>query len=329
VRHLRDPQRLYNYWRTSAAEMVALAPKAPFMATPQQIGPFKAMWDQANRKPLPYLLYNVDEDAPNAMPSRATSPEPPNSMWQEAGVAEEDMKGVTGIYDASLGAQGNETSGRAILARQREGDIGTFLYVDNLRHAIERVGVTLLDMLPRVYDAERTIQVMEENGETRPFRINETMPDGSERNALSTGAYEVRVSTGPSYRSKQEETSQMMLELMQRVPGIANVAADILVKNLDFPGADEVAERLAQAIQGPQQQEPDPMQQQAAQAQLAKLVADVRKAEASAAKDMAAAQKTSAEVGHTAAETQHTAAETEGQTLENLARRIALRRGEI
>jgi len=327
VRPMRDPQRLYNYWRTSAAEMVALAPKAPFMATPSQIGPFKSMWDQANRKPLPYLLYNADEDAPNAMPTRATAPEPPSSMWQEAGVAEDDMKGVTGIYDASLGAQGNETSGRAILARQQEGDIGTFLYIDNLRHAVERVGVTILDMLPRVYDSERTIQVMEENGDTKPYRINETMPDGTERNALSTGAFEVRVSTGPSYRSKQEETAQMMIELIRSMPSIANVAGDILVKSLDFPGSDEVAERLEQAIQGPQ--EPDPMQQQAAQIELRKLLSEAMKNEAAAAKGMADAQKTSAETGHTSAETQQTAAETEGQALDNLAKLIAIRMGQV
>lgn len=323
VRALRDPQRLYNYWRTSAAEMVALAPKAPFLATPQQIGPFKAMWDAANRSPTPYLLYQVDPDAPNAFPSRATAPEPPNAMWQEAGTANEDMKGVTGIYDASLGAQGNESSGRAILARQREGDIGTFLYIDNLRHAVERVGVTILDMLPRVYDTERTVQVMEDNGDTRPYEINQTMPDGTERHSLSTGAYEVRVSTGPSYRSKQEETAEMMLQLMQALPAVGALAGDLLVRNMDFPGSDAIAERLEMAMQGPQQ---DPAAQQAAQAQaeamMRKMMADTAKAEASAIKDTASARKSEAE-------TVHTAAETEGQALENLARLAALRGGMV
>ena len=329
VRFTRDPQRLYNYWRTSAAEMVALAPKAPFMATATQIGPFKQMWDQANKKPLPYLLFQPDPDAPNAMPQRATAPEPPAAMWQEASVASDDMKGVTGIYDAALGAEGNETSGRAIMARQREGDVGTFLYVDNLRHAVERVGVTLLDMLPRIYDTERSVQVMEEDGSTRPFTINQTMPDGTVRNDLSTGVYEVKVSTGPTFQSKQEETSQAILELAKVFPPIMQIAGDILVKNLDFPRADEIAARMEQAMQGAQGGNPQQMQAaqmqmqmqaQAQQAQMAELMAKVEKLAAETDKVRAETAKIIGEVQAGPADMRFRMVEAEGKALDNAAK---------
>jgi hypothetical protein len=294
VRFARDPQRLYNYWRTAAAEMVALAPKAPFMATAAQIGPYKAMWDAANRTPSPYLLYQPDPDAATAMPSRATQIEPPAAMWQEAAVARDDMKAATGIYDASLGAQGNETSGRAIMARQREGDIGSFIYVDNLGTAIEHVGRVLLDMVPRVYDAERVVTILGDDGEARPVLVNVVQSDGSVINDLTVGRYDMKLGTGPSYESKRAETAGAMLQLVEAFPQIMAVGGDILVSNLDFPRADELAERLQAAMQ-PQQASappPDPA------------------SEAKALKDFASAAKTQAE--------------TQGIALDNLAKRFGL-----
>lgn len=294
VRFARDPQRLYNYWRTAAAEMVALAPKAPFLATATQIGPFKQMWDAANKSPTPYLLYQADPDAPTSVPARATAIEPPSAMWQEAGVAREDMKAVTGIYDASLGAGGNETSGRAILARQREGDIGSFIYIDNLRRAIEHTGRVILDMIPRIYDAERVVSLVGDDGTTDPAIINRALSDGTVENDMTQGRWDVRISTGPSYESKRQETAEAMLQLVQAFPQIMAIGGDILVSNLDFPRADELAERMQAAMQ-PQ----EPQQEQEAPGDRAKAL-----------KDFASAAKTEAE--------------TEAVALQNLANRIAM-----
>ena len=306
VRFMRDPQRLYNYWRTSAVEMVALAPRAPFLATAAQIGPYKAMWDRAHSTPAPYLLYNPDPDAPTAIPTRATQPEPPSAMWTESRIAVDDLKAVTGIYDANLGAQGNETSGRAIEARQREGAVGTFLYVDNLRPSVERLGVIILDMLPRVYDTERTVAVMEENGEAAPVRINRAMPNGKVENQIGMGSYEVKVSTGPTWKSRREETAQGVLSLIQAVPNIMQVAGDIMVESLDFPRADEVAERL-QGVMQMQQMAMQPEQpEQPNPADMAKVQLDAARAE----KDAALSEKARAE--------------TEAIALENLARMAGL-----
>ncbi len=296
IRFARDPQRLYNYWRSSAAEMVALAPKAPFMATAKQIGPFRQMWETANTSPRPFLLYEPDPDAGTAIPSRATQIEPPAAMWQEAQVAAEDIKATTGIYDASLGAQGNETSGRAIMARQREGDIGSFLYVDNLRTAIEHVGRIILDMVPRVYDAERIITVLGDDGTAQPVAVNVTQAGGEVMNDLTTGRYDVKISTGPSYESKRAETAEAVLQLVQAFPPLMQIAGDILIQNLDFPRADEIAERMQAAMQAPQAGAAPPPPDPAS--------------EAKALKDFASAAKTQAE--------------TQGIALENLAKRIAL-----
>lgn len=302
LRFMKDAQRLYNYWRTSSAEFIAQAPRAPFLATAAQIGEYKPMWDTAHLSPRPYLLYAPDPDAATAMPTRATMPEPPAAMWQEASIATDDMKSITGIYDASLGAGGNETSGRAITARQREGDTGTFVYMDNLRHAVERVGVTLLDMIPRIYDSQRIVRIVAEDGTVKSKQINRPMMTGEVENDITRGAYDVRVSTGPTYTTKRVETAELMMQLVQALPAIGQIGGDILVENLDFANAEKLADRLRtflppniKAAEGIEDQTPPQQPDPAMMAAVEKDAAQAELYKASAAKANAEAQSVALE----------------------------------
>ena len=141
IRYAKDAQRLYNYMRSTAVEAGALQPKAPFIATPNQIKGHETQWREANRRNVPYLLYNPDGQAPGA-PQRQLPAPIAVGFEQEAAIAADDMKATTGIYDASLGQRSNETSGKAIIARQREGDVSTYVYADNLAKAIATPGAS-------------------------------------------------------------------------------------------------------------------------------------------------------------------------------------------
>lgn len=249
VRYAKDPQRLYNYWRTAAAESVALSPRAPWLVTPRQIEGQKAQWESANRGNPPYLLYSPDPAAPP--PQRIEPAYPPVALLQEAGIAADDMKAVTGIYDAGLGAQGNETSGRAILMRQREGDTGTYVYVDNLSRAIRHAGRILVDLIPRVYDTERTLRILGEDGSEDFAVINQAVPgaDGPViLNDLSAGTYDVEVSAGPGFSTRRLEAAESMMAFVQAVPQAGAVIADLIARNMDWPGAEAIAERLRRTL---------------------------------------------------------------------------------
>jgi len=61
-----------------------------------------------------------------------------------------------------------------------------------------------------------------------------------------------------------------MIELIRAYPDAAPVIGDLLVKNLDWPGADEIAERMEKAMAGrvmseAEGQAPDAQAQQAVQ----------------------------------------------------------------
>lgn len=251
VRYAKDPQRMYNYWRTAATEAIALVPKAPFLVTPEQIEGHEAQWLDANTKSFPYLLYN---SMPNSgSPQRQQAATIPTAMVQEAQICVDEMKAVTGIHDASLGNQGNEKSGKAIIARQRQGNIATFAYIDNLSRAISHAGRILVDLIPKIYDTERIVRTLGLDGKEKPVSINTLVYDEETgqyvlSNDLSVGKYDVVVETGPSYSTKRAEASESMVQLMQALPQVGQVASDLIVKAMDWPGSDDIAKRLEKSL---------------------------------------------------------------------------------
>jgi hypothetical protein len=247
IRHAKGSQRTYNYFRNAAVEHVALQPKAPFLVTAKQIQAYKGLWDTANQGNKPYLPYDVDPQAPP--PQRMAPPTTPTAMYQEAQIADADMKATTGIYDASLGQRSNETSGRAILARQQEGDTGTFVYVDNLTAAIQAAGKVLVELIPLIYTSERIIRMVGEDGKVEGFaRINGSDEMGRPINDLSTGKYDVVVTTGPAYASRRQMAAESMMQFAQAVPQAMPLMADLIPDSMDWPNADKIAERLRKAL---------------------------------------------------------------------------------
>jgi len=278
VRFARDPQQLYNYWRTTAAETIALAPKAPWLVTKEQIKGQEALWQEANVRNLPYLVYNPDPKAPGVAPSRVAPAPIPAALLTEANVANDDMKATTGIYDAALGAKSNETSGRAIMARQQESDVGALIYSDNLARSIRHTGVILVDLIPKVYDTARIVRMLGEDDTEEFVAINAMQPDGSVLNDVRVGKYDVAVMVGPSYATKRLEASDSLMAFVQAVPAAGAVIADLIAKNQDWPGSEQIAERLKRILppgvdpDAPPQQ-PDPR----VAADAARAQADVEK----------------------------------------------------
>ena len=189
----------------------------------------------------------------------------------EALAASDDMKSVLGIYDASLGARSNETSGRAILARQREGDVSTFHFVDNLSRAIAHAGLVLIDLIPHVYEPGRIVRVLGPEDQVSRAQLG-PLPEGQAKAEgvadvfdVSAGKYDVVVQAGPSFTTRREEAAAQMTEMIRAHPAIAPLIGDLLAKNLDWPHADEIGRRLA-AMLPPQVQGQNPQVQQLQQA---------------------------------------------------------------
>ena len=264
IRNAKDAQRMYNYWVSQEAEMLALAPKAPFIGYGGQFEGYETQWKTANTTNWPYLEVNPDvTDGAGAvlpLPQRAQPPMASSGLLQAKAGASDDIKSSTGQYDSSLGATSNERSGRAILAREKQGDTGTYHYVDNLARAIRHCGRQLVDMIPKIYDTERIARIIGVDGEVKRAKINPSQAEPVKKIVDETGIviekiynpsvgkYDVCVSTGPSYMTKRQESLDAMSQLLQGNPQLWQVAGDLFVKNMDWPGAQEMAKRFAKTI---------------------------------------------------------------------------------
>jgi hypothetical protein len=264
VRNAKDAQRMYNYWVSQEAEMLALAPKAPFIGYGGQFEGYEEKWKTANTNNWPYLEINPDvtdgQGAVLPLPQRAQPPMASSGLLQAKSGASEDIKSTTGQYNASLGMGSNERSGKAILARQREGDVGTYHYGDNLARGVRHVARQLVDLIPKIYDTQRIARIIGEDGETKMVKINPEQAEPvnkimDEQGIViekiynpGVGKYDVVATTGPGYATKRQEALEAMAQLLQGNPQLWQVAGDLFVKNMDWPGAQEMAKRFKKTI---------------------------------------------------------------------------------
>jgi hypothetical protein len=288
VRFLKDPQRLHNYWRSVVAEKLMLTPKAPWVARAGAVAGREDAWRKAHLSDDPLLIFN--DDAAEA-PVRTPPAQMEQALILEAGTSTQDIKDISNLHEASLGQQSNEVSGKAIMARQRVGELGSVIYNDNLNLAIEQAGVIINELIPIAYTGPRTIKIVGPDDKEALQVINNS--DDPESIDISIGKYAVSVTTGPSYVTKRIEAAESMLNMVNAIPNTMALAADKIVEAQDWPGADEIARRLRSALppgtvdqqdMTPQQQQD---QQQAAQVQVQQAELAKRMAEAELAEQLA------------------------------------------
>jgi len=263
VRFAKEPQRMYNYWSSASTEQVALAPKSPYLVTGKMIAAHQTQWDQAAIKNFMYLLYDPDLTAPTLFPKRENPPQLSTAIAAELGRMEHDIMSAMNIYAAMLGDEGQEKSGKAIIARQRQGNIGSYSYTDSFHVALTYSAKILIDLIPYVYDTERIARIRGEDDIERNVALNarEGAPilEGVDQdylvnsgngyiNDLSVGKYDVVATIGPSFMTQRQETLEILASLVNSVPQIGPVIMDILVKNMDLPGVEELVQRLRRMV---------------------------------------------------------------------------------
>lgn len=296
-RFAKDAQRSYNVSRTAVTETIAMAPQAKFWATPEQAAGHTDKWGEAHQKNFPFLLYNPDAKAPGA-PQRMGGADVPVALIQESQLASQEIDQVTGIYEDDRGQESASQSGRAIYARQQQGRIATFNYLDNIGKGIQRTWEILVDLIPRVYDTEREIRVLGSDGVEDYFRVNTILPDPETGepvrvNDLSRGRYDVTITIGPSFATRRQEAAETYQQLLQSVPDVFGVAGDLLFRSMDLPYAEDIAERLQTLLPPPIQQMINGDQQASPEAQA--MMAQAEQAMAQVQQQMQMAQQMAAE----------------------------------
>lgn len=249
IRKSKQAQQLYNYLKSVEIEALQKQPLAPIMAAVGQTEDFADEWsDPARAVVLRYRQEDVKGN-PAPAPQRLMPPQLATGLVNASALAVDDIKATMGLYNASIGARSNETSGKAIMARQQEGDVATYHFGDNLVKAITQVGCILLSAIPFVYDSARILQIIGNEDEVKPVGVNGEIAQGQDRTFdLTRGEYMVRITTEAPYTTKRQESAEFFTEIVTRQPELMNVAGDLLFKYMDFPGAQALSNRMKKLI---------------------------------------------------------------------------------
>ena len=281
VRFAKDPARIYNYGTSTAIETTALTPKDPYWYTPAHALGFKSEYENFNTRNKPFMPYNPDPKAPGP-PARSGAPAVQSALLEQINQASMDLYHVTGMQPPSIGVNPELKSGKAIIAQEKQGDRGSFVFTDNLAKSIEYTAEILVDLLPRIYDTPRQVRIMAQDGETESVPINEEVRDEKTGekvlvNDLSAGKYDTVTETGPAFATQRQESAQQILELIATSPMFENLAMDLVAKDLPILESKELTKRvrkiqIGQGIVEPTEQEiedlglnqpqaPDPQQE--------------------------------------------------------------------
>ncbi len=251
-RFAKDAQQSYNSSRTAIDETIAQAPKAKYWATPEMARGNVEQWAQAHDENLPALIANVDPKMPGKFPERMGGADVPVALIQQATVAAQDIRDVTGLHEASFGEESGEKSGIALQRKQNQAQIVTYNFPDNVAKGIELTGEILIDLIPEIYDAERELRILGADGAEDYVKVNQLVPGKGANgmpttvrvNDLGTGTYDLTVTPGPAFSTRREEAAELWSEMAAKFPQIIGVAGDLIAKSTDLPYSDEIAKRL-------------------------------------------------------------------------------------
>jgi hypothetical protein len=258
IRDAKDPQRMKNYWATAKTELVALAPKAPYIVEEGQVEGHEKQWQMANQKSYSYLPYKGTSIAgkPAPAPRREPFAGAPAGVIEAEQSAEQDMMATTGVrFDATKSERIPEESGKALRELKFLGELGSFHYTANLVHALKYTARQLIDLIPKIYDARRVVTILREDDTEEQVTIEpglavpfQTRPGAKGVEKLynpGLGKYDVAISIGPNFQTKRSEAAEGMLGFMKAVgPDAARVAAGPMARNMDWPGSEEIADRM-------------------------------------------------------------------------------------
>lgn len=339
VRKAKDPQKAYNHARTSEVEAVAMVPRSPYFVTPAQVKGYENQWRTANTENPLFLYYNPVKDLQNGgKPTREPMPEIPQALIAMAAQAADDIKAATGKFGPSLGEPTNGELPGTIRQRNTEGDVSSFEFMSNLKESLKFTGELFVDMIPKVYDGEREIVTLGIDGKEDYVEVNKRERDGVV-NDLATGRYKVRVDLGPAYTTQRQQAADYLMRLVGGSERLQALLGDLIAKNIDFNGADEMERRLRiplikdgtispkdltdeekEMLANMPKQQPDPTQE----ALLAKLMADAERSKAQAQKAGVDAQTAIIDAQMKPAQLEKLIQETVGVRLDNM-----IKQGEI
>jgi Phage P22-like portal protein len=269
TRPLIDAQRMLNYNASTGVQVVALQPKAPWIA-PSRAIEGQEQWKTANIDSFPVLTYNdIDDEAPVELqkidaPQRVEMPAPSQAYEVGMQTAERHVMMISGQWQTETGqpSTNQPESGVAINERKEQGETATYHFTEHLADMDCALGIQLLDLIPKIYDTRRTLHIMDDDGEKSWIAIDpnqdevvkEIKKETEDEEAVqlafnpTIGEYECIADSGTDWKTKRQDAWNAGAQILEKNQELVAVMGDLLIKYGDFPGAEDMAERLKKEI---------------------------------------------------------------------------------
>ncbi len=260
VKDAIDPQRMLNFWQTSITESIALAPKAKWLGAEGFDEGHENEYKNANNAPNPVLRYKTTGvDGQAIPPPERIAPElPPAGAIEASFMASQNLSRVLGVFDPATRGGAQHKSDKTLNAERSQSENTNFDGYDNLTRSIKHTWRVILSWVPVYFDTKRVARIIGEDGREQMVTLNEPQQaqENTEEGAIAKvlndvriGSYDVVMQTGPGYDTKRQEGVAATMDLLNTPIGekVAQTADDLIVRAMDFPGADVIADRLAAA----------------------------------------------------------------------------------
>ena len=248
TRRVMDPQRVYNYARSREIEEGALAPRRKPVFSKKQLSDKMTQRQIAelNTSADPVLIITPDPEMPNVQEIGGAVPNP--HLQTIAASSAQDLAETGGVYSAQQGQNPRYQSGWAVEQMISKGDAKTTRWLNNTAIAYRRICKMVIHAMPQVYDTEREIRVLNNDGTDEVVTINREVFDQQTQKMvkvsdLSVGKYDIIIDLDRAYKSKRQATAERLVQLAAVDPSLMMEAADIVYGSLDVPGAEEIRER--------------------------------------------------------------------------------------
>lgn len=295
IYNAKDIQRLKNHSGQALAYSLMSMSSAKLMAPIEAIPKNE---DYVKNYQYPQfaniLLYNqfynnnpdVRLDPPQTVQQQAILPEVTNTF----SMTDQMTQNIMGSYDAALGINGNNVSGRAIEIGAIQSNAASTPYIVNYIESYNRVAELILGLIPKYYTDKKSIPVIDQEGNENSIDVNK---QGSPSLKFDHNKLKIKVEAGVNFSIQKNQAIQFILGWLQAAPMsefsafINAKGTPVILKNLDIHGTDQLKagyeqwqQEKAQMAQQQQQQQQQMLQNDPnyikAQSDRAKVMIDAK-----------------------------------------------------
>lgn len=266
--HAKGIQQLFNFAVQTVAQEIENIVQHKFIV-PLEAIPKNYMRAYQDIQTANTLIYNqfykdnpeIRLDAPREI-QRTPTPPIVESVFNGSNRI---MQNVLGAYDAVLGANEMDVSGKAINQGAIQSSAASAPYLSGYIRGLNRIAQIMLDLIPKYYVTPRSLPIILPDGKRSYQTVNKPDDENSFELRYQPHELNVKVEAGVNTSIQKQVAIDQIIRMMQSSELFANFintqGLETMLDNLEIRGIEDMKSKAAQYMQQLQQQQEQQAQQ--------------------------------------------------------------------